>query len=101
MSPTISVSVFCLLLLLDTNMAARQIPSSAPSTIVRPLLSEAHRDYATLNPQFSHKKRVFRVRDVKGCLPKGSKHSSAPSRYVNYHTLDNPSCSSYRPSKRP
>ena len=81
--------VLCLLLLLssiDTNMAARKIPSSAPSTIVRPLVSEAQ-DYVTMKPLFKHKHRVFRGKEVKNCLPKGFRHSSAPSRFVNYHTL--------------
>ncbi|KAK7844259.1 hypothetical protein CFP56_011071 [Quercus suber] len=68
-------------------MAARKIPSSAPSTIVRPLVSEAQ-DYVTMKPLFKHKHRVFRGKEVKNCLPKGFRHSSAPSRFVNYHTLD-------------
>ncbi|KAE8037787.1 hypothetical protein FH972_010349 [Carpinus fangiana] len=81
-------------------MAARHIPSSAPSTIVRPLISEAP-DYATMKPQFHHKHRVFQGREVKGCLPKGYRHSSAPSRYVNYRTLGSPECSSGGHSAKP
>ncbi|KAG2674023.1 hypothetical protein I3843_13G103000 [Carya illinoinensis] len=94
---TFYVLVFCDLLLvlssLHTNMAARQIPSSAPSTIVRPFVSEAHK-YVSIKPRFHHKHRVFRGKGLKNCLPKGFRHSSAPSRFVNYHPLVSPGCAS-------
>ncbi|KAB1206102.1 hypothetical protein CJ030_MR7G011655 [Morella rubra] len=76
-------------------MAARQIPSSAPSTIVRPLAVSEAQGLETMNlPHFNHKHPVFRAREVKNCLPKGHRRSSAPSRYVNYHSLVSPGCSS-------
>jgi hypothetical protein len=34
-----------------------------------------------------HKQRFFQGRQVKNCLPKGYRHNSAPSRFVNYDTL--------------
>ncbi|XVE59050.1 hypothetical protein DITRI_Ditri05aG0013800 [Diplodiscus trichospermus] len=64
-------------------MAGRDIPSSVPSTM-RP----ASVDYVKMNPEkLNHKHEVFNEKETKGCMPKGSKHSSAPSRYVNFQTL--------------
>nr|AFK38688.1 unknown [Medicago truncatula] len=68
---------------LDTNMAARIIPSSAPSTVTRPLFGETN----YLKPHLDHKQKFFQGRQVKNCLPKGYRHNSAPSRFVNYDTL--------------
>ena len=76
-------------------MASRVIPRSAPSTVTRPLLSEAE----TL-PHLDHKHKVFRGRQVNNCLPKGFRHNSAPSRYVNYNPLGSGSCSGMY-SKKP
>ncbi|KAK8485859.1 hypothetical protein V6N13_144467 [Hibiscus sabdariffa] len=69
----------------DVAMGGRYIiPSSVPSTM-RP----ASVDYVKINPQvlLNHKHKVNHDKEVKGCLPKGFRHSSAPSRYVNYQTL--------------
>lgn len=104
MSTTFHMLVLCLLLLLssiDTNMAARNIPSSAPSTIVRPLTVSEAQDYVSLKPMFNHKHRVFRGTEVKNCLPKGFRHSSAPSRFVNFHTLGSTGCFSTKRPRKP
>ncbi|KAK2433893.1 hypothetical protein QL285_019101 [Trifolium repens] len=69
----------------DTTMAARIIPSSAPSTVTRPLFLSEGETY--LKPHLDHKQRFFQGRQVKNCLPKGYRHNSAPSRFVNYDTL--------------
>lgn len=70
---------------MHTTMAARIIPSSAPSTVTRPLfLSEAE---TYLKPHLDHKQKFFQGRQIKNCLPKGYRHNSAPSRFVNYDTL--------------
>ncbi|CAN6559863.1 unnamed protein product [Malus baccata var. baccata] len=62
-------------------MAARNIPSSAPSTIVRPLVTEGGDRYVSMKPRdLNPKEQVFHGREVKGCLPKGFRHASAPSR---------------------
>ncbi|GLT65807.1 hypothetical protein SLA2020_382160 [Shorea laevis] len=103
MSSTISYTFafFCLLFFFSTMADARIIPSSAPSTIVRPLVSDA-KDFATIKPpRFRHKHPVFQGTEVKNCLPKGFRHSSAPSRFVNYHTLGSPECSSDSHSTKP
>ncbi|MCD7460303.1 hypothetical protein HAX54_043247 [Datura stramonium] len=45
-------------------------------------------------PQRSHNKGpVFHGKEVRNCLPKGFRHASAPSRYVNYHILGSIECS--------
>ncbi|KAK8641577.1 hypothetical protein V6N13_010973 [Hibiscus sabdariffa] len=62
-------------------MGGRYIPSSVPSTM-RP----ASVDYVKINPQLLLKHK-HKVNQVKACMPKGLRHSSAPSRYVNYQTL--------------
>ncbi|CAH9138211.1 unnamed protein product [Cuscuta epithymum] len=36
---------------------------------------------------------AFHGKEIKDCLPKGFKHASAPSRYVNYHILGSFRCS--------
>lgn len=78
-------------------MAGRDIPSSVPSTM-RPVSV----DYVKMNPQVlnNHKEEVFHEKQVKGCMPKGSKHSSAPSRYVNFQTLGS-ACATKPHSQKP
>ncbi|KAG6570806.1 hypothetical protein SDJN03_29721, partial [Cucurbita argyrosperma subsp. sororia] len=68
------------------SMAARCVPPSAPSTIVTPLATPEAEDYETVKPQLNRKRLVFGGNEVKSCLPKGFRRSSAPSRFVNYHT---------------
>ncbi|KAB2028604.1 hypothetical protein ERO13_D05G106401v2 [Gossypium hirsutum] len=89
MSATKCCIVFiCLLLMFssswDVAMGGRYIPSSVPSTM-RP----ASVDYVKMNPQVlpNHKHKVSHEKEVKSCMPKGFRRSSAPSRYVNYQTL--------------
>ncbi|KAJ1384052.1 hypothetical protein SESBI_42839 [Sesbania bispinosa] len=77
-------------------MAARIIPRSAPSTVTRPLLSEAE---TYLKPHLDHKQKIFQGRQVKNCLPKGYRHNSAPSRFVNYNTLGSGECSGIHSEK--
>lgn len=42
--------------------------------------------------QHHNKGPFFHGKEVRGCLPKGFKHASAPSRYVNYHILGSIGC---------
>ncbi|MBA0584585.1 hypothetical protein Gorai_015389 [Gossypium raimondii] len=104
MSATRFYIIFIYLLLMfssysDVAMAGRPIPSSVPSTMMPTTV-----DYVKTNPQvLNHNKhQVFSKKEIfKGCMPKGSTHSSAPSRYVNYQTLGS-SCATNKPhSKRP
>ncbi|OWM68916.1 hypothetical protein CDL15_Pgr025103 [Punica granatum] len=83
--------------------------SSVPSTQM-PLFPES-RDLTTMKlpPFFRERTRAFGGREVKGCMPKGLGHSSAPSRFVNYQPLGSAAsrCSSslsppaYPPSIKP
>ena len=84
---------------LGITMAGRIIPPSAPSTVTRPLVSSEVETY--VKPQLGHKQKVFQVREVKGCLPKGFRHNSAPSRFVNYKPLDSSGCSGMHSEKKP
>uniref|UniRef100_A0A2C9V1H5 Uncharacterized protein n=1 Tax=Manihot esculenta TaxID=3983 RepID=A0A2C9V1H5_MANES len=62
-------------------MGGRRIPSSVPSTM-RPLTAQDG-EFVKMKPRLNKKQRVFGGREATGCLPKGFRHSSTPSRYVN------------------
>lgn len=60
----------------------------------RPEPSSSPEGYATMKPLVvDHKRQVFQGNEANGCMPKGVRRSSAPSRYVNYHTLGSLGCS--------
>ncbi|KAI9077134.1 hypothetical protein K1719_040956 [Acacia pycnantha] len=80
-------------------MAGRIIPPSAPSTVTRPLVSPQE-GQTYLKPRLDHKQTVFQSRQVKDCLPKGFRHNSAPSRFVNYDPMSSGGCSGMH-SKKP
>ncbi|KAE9600589.1 hypothetical protein Lalb_Chr14g0374511 [Lupinus albus] len=97
-----SFVVLCLFLSLNSlgiTMAGRIVPPSAPSTVTRPLVSSEVETY--VKPHLDHKEKIFKGREVKGCLPKGSRHNSAPSRFVNYKILGSGGCSGMHNSKKP
>lgn len=50
-------------------------------------------DYTTFKPKVVKEKHGFGSKQVEGCLPKGRRHSSAPSRYINYQPLNSVVCS--------
>ncbi|OIW08546.1 hypothetical protein TanjilG_03222 [Lupinus angustifolius] len=79
-------------------MAARIIPRSAPSTVTRPLILSDAETY--LKPNVDHKQKFIQGRQFKNCLPKGFRHNSTPSRFVNYNTLGSSGCSGI-PSPKP
>ncbi|KAJ4829679.1 hypothetical protein Tsubulata_007474 [Turnera subulata] len=76
--------VLVLLCCLETTMGGRNIPSSVPST-------QEQAEFVKMKPEMDLRRPVFGSRGVKSCLPKGFRHSSAPSRFVNYQPLG--SCS--------
>nr|DAD26786.1 TPA_asm: hypothetical protein HUJ06_028254 [Nelumbo nucifera] len=85
---------------LDITMAGRNSPSRVAQA-ARPLEPKSQ-DYTTLLKPRPHRERnVFRGREVKSCLPKGIRRSSAPSRYVNYQTFDATTCSLGRRHSKP
>ncbi|KAL5832815.1 hypothetical protein ACOSQ3_016489 [Xanthoceras sorbifolium] len=88
--------IYVLLLLssLHNSMAGRSIPSSVPSTM-RP----ASGNYVKMKPISTNKQRIFHGKEVKNCLPKGFRHASAPSRFVNSQTLGG--CSISPRSRKP
>ncbi|CAH1430439.1 unnamed protein product [Lactuca virosa] len=61
---------------------------------MRPL-EEKGGEYVTYKPKTGV---INQGEGVYGCLPKGIRHSSGPSRYINYQTLGLPSaCSTNAP----
>ncbi|GAA0172236.1 hypothetical protein LIER_26095 [Lithospermum erythrorhizon] len=80
---------------IDSTMAKRKFPSSAPSTMIS-------KDYGTLKPDLSNKKHhVLSDKDIKNCKPKGVRHTSAPSRFVNMHPFSSLGCSTGRNEQKP
>lgn len=84
MCTNIIYMAFLVLVLLSSPAMSRHLPilQSAPSTA----LSVEARDEIT-TPFRNHRQQAFHRQAIKNCMPKGSRRSSAPSRYVNYHTL--------------
>ncbi|KAI9196346.1 hypothetical protein LWI28_023150 [Acer negundo] len=80
----IMMIIYVLLLLSSSHvsMAGRSIPSSVPSTM-RP----SSGNYVKMKPISSSTNKFFHGKEVDNCLPKGFRHASAPSRYVNSQTL--------------
>ncbi|KAG8387622.1 hypothetical protein BUALT_Bualt02G0040300 [Buddleja alternifolia] len=94
---TLCITLIYLFLILSPiqEAIARHYPilPSAPSTAL-PIVSSKT---ITMRPFWNHKQRsVFRRREVKNCMPKGLRRSSAPSRDVNYHVLGSLRCFSGR-----
>lgn len=71
---------------------ALQILFVGESFASRPLGSKSE-DYTTFKPKVVKEKKGFGGKQVEGCMPKGRRHSSAPSRYINYQPLDSVMCS--------
>ncbi|KAL4575230.1 hypothetical protein LXL04_022072 [Taraxacum kok-saghyz] len=66
---------------------------------MRPLMEEKGGEYVTYKPKTGESNQG---QGVEGCLPKGIRHSSGPSRYINYQTLGMPSsCSTNEPEPKP
>ncbi|KAL1532159.1 hypothetical protein AAHA92_32205 [Salvia divinorum] len=58
----------------------------------RPLGTKSE-DYTMFKPKVIEGKHGLGGKQVGGCMPKGRRHSSAPSRYINYQPLDSLMCS--------
>ncbi|KAK3408715.1 hypothetical protein EUGRSUZ_J00896 [Eucalyptus grandis] len=73
--------------------------SSVPSTMI-PLFPDSQ-EYATMKRPFLRKEtRAFGAKQLRNCMPKGSPHTSAPSRYVNYEPLGSSArCSAPSPTR--
>lgn len=75
---------------------------SSTSARIEPLSSNIGGTYVMMKPQKSHNKGpIFHGKEVRNCLPKGFRHASAPSRYVNYHILGSIGCSQGKNLKKP
>lgn len=85
--------VICLVLLssqIDETVGVRQL--SEEYMIMKPELISRH-----------IKRPVFHGKEIKNCLPKGFRHASGPSRYVNNHIFGELGigCSQDKHSKQP
>lgn len=94
-SPTLFFMAFLYLILLlsPPPMLVGTGSMAGVAAAARPLESPS---YETLEPKTSHGQQEFHDREVQNCLPKGFHLTSAPSRYINYHTLGSTMCA---PSK--
>ncbi|CAN4119269.1 unnamed protein product [Withania somnifera] len=97
---TLSFLVLFYLILLSCLMnnvtSIRKLSST--STSIEPSGSSSMVDgtYVLMKPERNHNKGpIFHGKEVRNCLPKGFRHASAPSRYVNYHILGSIGCSSH------
>ncbi|GMP69145.1 hypothetical protein CsSME_00028517 [Camellia sinensis var. sinensis] len=104
MSTTLLFTVILHLLLLLSPPLALSRPTNTVSRVVaatRPRGSKSQ-DYVDFKPETSHGQHdSFQSRDVNGCLPKGLRYSSAPSRNINYHTFGSNLCSSGKHMTKP
>ncbi|CAA0832591.1 Unknown protein [Striga hermonthica] len=91
-----AIIIIHILLLFSTPTIARHYPilPSAPSTALPKIGPKTRGSFFTTSPSSNHKRQVFHGREINDCMPKGFPHSSAPSRYVNYHKLGSSKCSS-------
>nr|GMD69477.1 hypothetical protein BC332_29198 [Ipomoea batatas]GMD73574.1 hypothetical protein BC332_29198 [Ipomoea batatas]GME01150.1 hypothetical protein BC332_29198 [Ipomoea batatas] len=84
----------CAVLLHETTVAIRDVPTttSSPSRATEDSVGGSA-EYVTLKPHLRNKGPLFHGKEIKNCLPKGFRHASAPSRYVNYHIFGSLDCS--------
>lgn len=89
-----TISCCCLLLLLSpfNEATARNFAFSGPSTETE-TATDRKGGYVTVKPRFDLRHEILNGKQLKNCMPKGFRHSSAPSRFVNYHILGSPACS--------
>ncbi|KAJ4838148.1 hypothetical protein Tsubulata_035237 [Turnera subulata] len=71
---------------------SRSIPRAGIVVAARPLKASKAADLVTLKPKTSHEPEGFANTRVENCMPKGFHHTSAPSRYINYHTFGSTLC---------
>lgn len=87
------IAIIFLLLLLPTpnDATARNFPYSGPSTMIYGETRRPEGGYVNMKPPpLHHRKGLPYGRVVKHCMPKGLRHSSAPSRYANSYPFGLP-----------
>lgn len=85
-----STTFFVILIILFLLNPPLLLMSRVAAATSRPLGSNPP-NYVSLKPTRSH--GGFAKQVVDACLPKGFRHSSAPSRYINYQPLGSTICS--------
>ncbi|KAL9675649.1 hypothetical protein QQ045_003852 [Rhodiola kirilowii] len=96
MSKTIFSSLL-VFMLLHVCFAARDLAS-----VSSPLADLGRLETRTLTVGPKRREgEFFNDKEVKGCLPKGFRRASAPSRFANFHTLRWTGCHASESSKQP
>ncbi|KAL2554810.1 Uncharacterized protein Fot_08429 [Forsythia ovata] len=94
--PPLFMPIFIFFLVLSPPMVTIQGPkfTAMVASASRLLAGSKPVDYmTTFKPENTEgKNHVFRGKAVANCLPKGKRHSSAPSHYINYHTSGSTTC---------
>ncbi|RAL46069.1 hypothetical protein DM860_006223 [Cuscuta australis] len=104
MSPhVISLQPYCKLFFVWMILLLSSSPTLFNHTVVeaRAVAEPQHYDReervtnkATLEPRLRHGRMpAFHGKEIRDCLPKGFRHASAPSRYVNYRIFGALNCS--------
>lgn len=91
------LTCFCFILLLFSPGIVRVAVATRTISDLKP------GNYATFKPKTSHdQQHEFRSGSgVNDCLPKGFHRTSAPSRYINYHTFGSTMCSTSKHASSP
>ncbi|OIT07960.1 hypothetical protein A4A49_09674 [Nicotiana attenuata] len=95
----------CLVILssLNETVGIRQLSAGSSESNLALNSIKIDGEYMILKPELiGHNKRpFFHGKEIKDCLPKGFRHASAPSRYVNYHIFGSLGCSQVKNFKQP
>lgn len=100
MSSSTSMVLYIILVcavLHETTVAIRDVPT----TVTQDSSVGGSAEYVTLKPHLRNNRPVFHGKEIKDCLPKGFRHASAPSRYVNYHIFGSFGCSPHTRANKP
>ncbi|KAE7997007.1 hypothetical protein FH972_001682 [Carpinus fangiana] len=88
----ILMSIIIFLLNPPLFLMTRTTSVSRVAAATRPLESNPP-NYVPLKPKIPSHGEFGKRGAVNACLPKGIRHSSAPSRYINYRPLGSTMCS--------
>ncbi|KAL2554633.1 Uncharacterized protein Fot_08252 [Forsythia ovata] len=90
------MAIFIFFLVLSPPVVTTKGPKiiAMVASASRLLAGLKHVDYTTtFKPENTEgKNHVFHGKAVDNCLPKGKRHSSTPSHYINYHTFGSTLC---------
>lgn len=91
--PSFFIAIFIFFLILSPPVTTTKGPKITAMVVAesRLLAGLKPNDQMTMfKPE--GRKSVFHSKAVDNCMPKGKRHSSAPSHYINYHTFGSTGC---------